>query len=308
MSLPTSFLSLTLDSSPAETRLEFWHASSAQLQLPAEIQIRTLGEVLGEKLNVAELQTDSELLKQTLKENWLSLTRSQDCILVGDDLSPVLMEILPSVPKRILDVGKMDILNRDPSRKWLAHCRLRESLHDSVIGAAPRLDTTQVAYVTGLGADMRVGVDVAVQLGFPVIKLVVPKRAEGEFAVTQLRRNYFSIDFQVLEYADLTMQKNNGTLLVNTVNFKIEADLRQDLSYLNFILDEGLICDLNLLPLQNQMIEEARNVGLPTLAGWQILGHQDWLLLRTMFPDWSVLRTDYLRHWQEHLASSPTKV
>jgi hypothetical protein len=275
-------------------RTKFWRERWSVWGETAPLEISSLATLWGD---TGPLDAGEDAAKW-LKQHWREWTNLAHGIFVGEDFNALLLKVLPSVPKKIVDIQKVDVLARDERRKWWPECRLRDSLHELVIGRTPHLDCSQMAYVTGLGLEMRVAMAVVAQLGFPTINLVVMDLVEGEKALAELQRKYFSVKINLLENADLTMQKNNGSLLINTARDEQTSDLIRDLSYLNFVLADGLVVDMNVLPLKNQMIEEARNVGLPVLLGWEILGYRDYLLLKQMIPsmkiDFSTYKTDWL--------------
>jgi hypothetical protein len=226
-------------------------------------------------------------------------------IFLEQDYSPVVISSLHQVPAKILEISTLDALLRDPAGRWWPHSYLKLALHEKIAERAPALDCTQIAYVTGDNFVMQVAVSVAVQLGFSSIHIVVSHPEQSKDWTKVLQRKYFGIEFKLISSSDLTLQKNNGSLLINTVDSQQSEGLMEDLSYLNFLLAGGLVVDLNILPLKNHLIEEATHVGLPVLAGSEVHGYTDFLVLKDAIPDFAFSKSDYMNSWSEFLISKP---
>ncbi len=247
---------------------------------------------------------ESVCSKEELTKNYASLIKDVDGALVSEAYSKIFFEIYPQVSRRILEVKKIDCLIRDSGGIW-PHCLMRESLHELIIQKANKLDTQMRAYVTGSESSMRVAISAAIQLGFAEICIVVDEVEVAQSILVDLQKTFFSVQFYILKNTDLTLQQNNGTLLVNTVRLEGKAEFIEDLTYLNFISLEGLVVDINLFPLVNPLIEESKHVGLRTLSGAELRGHMDWLFLKKIFGQVSVDAKTYVQKWLDVLKNKP---
>jgi len=271
-------------SEPFLPRRKFWQASVEEFQ----------------KMEFIDAHPD----KEELKKNHSELFQNMDAAFISEEYSGAFFEIFQNVTRRILEGRKIDSLFKTESGIW-PQCLMREALHELIIQKASRLDTQMRAYVTGSGASMRVALAMLVQLGFSEINIVVDEPEMAQSILSEVNKTFLLVNFHVLRNTDLTLQPNNGSLLINTVRLEEKGELIEDLSYLNFISLDGLVVDLNLQPVSNQLMEEAGNVGLKILSGIELQGYMDWLFLKRLFGHVSLTSAQYLQKWEEFFKNKP---
>lgn len=254
-------------------------------------------------------QGEASFLEEGSAKQWLKeLKKLKDVagIFVENDSAQALIQAMEVFPQKIRELRTFDCLLPDTAGQWWPHCYLKLALSERISLKAPHLDCTQIAYITGDGNNMKVAASIAVQFGFPIIFLVIDESQSVEDTLAHLRRQYFGINFQTITSGDLTLQKNNGSLLINTARFDKSEEFIEDLSYLNFLLAGALVVDTNVLPLTNNLLSEALHVGLTTLGGAEVLGLADYLLLRDILDSVKVSRVlsseQYLEQWSQFLS------
>jgi hypothetical protein len=225
-----------------------------------------------------------------------------DVALVSADYSKIFFEYFPQISRRLLEVGRIDMIEKTQITSPL--CLAREALHELIVEKAPNLDTHAKAYVTGADASMRVALSVLVQLGYRHINIVHDEVEMIEGIISELKRFYFGVQLYSLKNMDLTLQPNNGSILINTVQLDNQPDLLQDLSYLNFIYGSGLIVETNTFPLGHSLIDEAKNVGLTVLSGAEVGGQVDWMFLRKLFGQVPWPAGEYRQKWIQFLKNT----
>ena len=200
-------------------------------------------------------------------QNILHKAKTDWCgFLFEEELGFLVLNGISQIPQKIRRLQAADLVRPDEGGQLWPHCLEAHVLQNSIIQKAPRLDVTQRAYVTGGEQKIRIAVSVVAQLGYQSVYLILEKPNQAEEFLKSLQRDYFGIEFVVLTSQDLTLQKNNGSLLINSMNYSASEVLIEDLSYLNFLLAGGLVVDTNLLPVKNHLLDEAIQVGLPTLS------------------------------------------
>jgi hypothetical protein len=233
-----------------------------------------------------------------------------EALLKSAEVDGVLMPALHSeiflsgsarIPTEVREAGVVDSIIRQNGTMWI-RCFLREALHQLILERASRLDTHSIAYVTGSDSIARLCIVVAVQMGFQKIVLISESQDEAQNLVQQLQKLFFSLEFTVLHESELTLQPNNGSLLLNTLSADIGSVVFEDLTYLNFLKKEGLVVDLPMGALTNPLLDEAEHVGIRHLASGEIWGLRDLLFLRTLSPQiLSLSEADYLKAWTDFL-------
>ena len=243
---------------------------------------------------------DVMIAKEELQKSWKSLFKRMDAAIVAESYSQIFFDILPQINREVREVKKIDSLFK-VSAGWSELCLMREVLHEEIISRVPRLDNRAIAYLVGSGTTMRVGMSVLNQLGYQVVCLVVDDESQVESSLIEMKRYFFNLDIRVMINSDLTLQPNNGSILLNTVRLEGREELITDLSYLNFIREGGLVVDTSLLPIEHQLLEESRNVGLSCISGVEIRAYCDWLFLKKVFGQVSLSKAEYVRKFVLHM-------
>lgn len=243
---------------------------------------------------------DFNLSREELKDQFPKISQDMDAAFVSEAYSKIFFDLFQDISRRILEGKKIDALFRNQGGVW-PHCLMRDSLHQLIVQKANKLDTQARAYVTGSDSTMRVALSTVVQLGFSEVIIVVDEVEMAESTLADAGRTFLLVKIHVLKNTELTLQPNNGSLLINTVKLDGREELIEDLSYLNFISLDGLVIDTNLFPLTHQLMAEAENVGLRTLSGAELRAHMDWSFLNKVFGKVSLDMKEYTQKWLEFL-------
>jgi shikimate 5-dehydrogenase len=245
--------------------------------------------------NVDERRKRFWLEKLQLKLQWVDFSKEQladpvallktslvEGVLVPTVFSEPLLGASTKIPTEVRECGLVDAVVRLQSILWI-RSYLRSALHQLILSHAPKLDTHSIVYVTGSDAQARLCAVVAIRMGFQKIVLISENYEEAQKIVLELTKNFFSLDFRVLRETQLTLQPNNGSLLLNTLPADTGGIVFEDLTYLNFLRKDGLVVDLPFAPaIQNPLLEEATHVGVRRLAGTEIWGLRDFLFLQEL--------------------------
>lgn len=229
--------------------------------------------------------------------------RGVDGLLVDPEQSAELIAASSRVPAEIVESGTVDSLIFDGRNLWI-RCFLREALRRLILLQAPRLDTHSLCYLTGSDAMARLGASVAIQMGFRKLAVISEDSDQLDFFVDNLKRIFFGVDLRLLRETELTLQPNNGSLLINTIPSDSGSLVFEDLTYLNYLDKQGLVVDLPFSPKTNPLLEEARHTKVLELESSTIWGLRDFTFLKAVFgTEMRVAESDYLRRWKEFLSS-----
>jgi hypothetical protein len=233
--------------------------------------------------------------RATLFTDFGEIFSRADIALVDEEYGKIFFEYFPEISRRLLEAKKIDCIYHGAG--IVPHCLMREALHELIVEKAYDLDTHAKAYVTGADSQMRVALSVLVQLGYREINIVHDEAEMIESLIQDLNKFYFGVKLYSLKNRDLTLQPNNSSILINTVKLENHADLLQDLTYLNFIFNSGLVIETNTFPLAHSLIDEAKNVGLKILTGAELSGQIDWLFLKKAFAKVPMPAKEYRSQW-----------
>lgn len=231
-----------------------------------------------------------ECLQQKAKgTEWVQLEhetwKNEKCraYFLSQSASPEILASTTRLSSEVRSTGACDVLVREQETLW-PHNILAEVCLELIVERAPRLDTQSFAYVTGSGPWARTMIAELIQMGFSKLCWVADNVDDIQPAVAELRDAFFGIQLYTLPSEDLTLQANNGSLLVNTISALENPDFVADLSYFNFIQKGGLVVDLQLLPEEKSLLFEASQVGILTLNGTEV-AIRWWARFLTQFMD-----------------------
>ena len=156
-----------------------------------------------------------------------------DAVLLDPEFSDFYMAQMPRVPDEVKGSGLADAALREAGQIWL-RCFVREALKYLILKKAPDLDTHAQCYVTGTGSLSRMGAVVAIQLGYRNIVAMSHDKEEAEIFGAQLKKKFFGLQIHALHEYEMTLQPNNGSLLVNTSSGRAGQFALDDLAYLNY--------------------------------------------------------------------------
>lgn len=234
----------------------------------------------------------------SLLEKVKSLESQVQAFIVDQHFSDILLKEYPRISTEALKVGRFDSLFNDKG-KWWPFLLCRESLQTLISERDPLLDTHSIGYIIGANTLARVAFDALSQFGFNRIKIVEVEENEAESMLAFVNTKYFGIQTQVLKSSDLTHEPNNGSALINCASVQTSADVLEELSFLNFMKKTALVVDTNVTPYTHHLMDEARHVGMKTIAGYELQGLTDWLWLKRLMPDFAIPRADYMTKWNE---------
>ncbi len=148
---------------------------------------------------------------------------------------------------------------------WYPRILLLEAIRHVLVHQARDLDIRNPAFVVGEGVEVRVSASVLATMGFTDIYMVGDEEALKAHR-TVLSRSHLGIRFHLLPVEELTMQAISASILINSADLSKNKSLLTDLSYFNYMDARGYVLDLNLVPVENLLLEEAKRAELKVLA------------------------------------------
>nr|BFD67415.1 hypothetical protein HAGR004_24370 [Bdellovibrio sp. HAGR004] len=225
---------------------------------------------------------------------------------VEPKLSPV---ILPTMKVSTTQVRSVEVLDSffPEDGAWYPRVLLHEALRQVLVTQARDLDIRAPAFVIGHNEEARVVASVLALMGIGDIYLVGER--EGLWDHQQaLQRSHLGIRFHALPTDELTMQAVSAGIVVNTVDLSAQQALLADLSYFNYMNGTGYALDLNLLPLQNLLLEEAEKADLRVLHPVLVAEALTLLWLQRLKPDHDLGRDEIRESWTKFLKQNSSSV
>jgi shikimate dehydrogenase len=210
---------------------------------------------------------------------------------------------IPTLPSEVRTLHCADSMFFTEN-KWWPRINLKEAIRALIVKKARSVDIKESAYIIGEGAVLRMLASLAAEFGFSKIYLVGLSEEDILRQMEDLKRSYIGVDWRLLEAHQLTMQTSGATLLINSLSMAENQVVMSDLAYFNFMKNQGVVVDLNVLPIENALLEEAERANLRTLSGFEVRTQQDLIFIERLgyLPLISV--DAYASKWREFLVGA----
>ena len=168
-----------------------------------------------------------------------------------------LLSDLRSVSEEILLLNCFDFLYFESNLLW-PQCLFQNVLAKTMRQFKPEHDISKRAYVSGLHPYAAVAVHTFLKIGHPEVVWVSNNPEALTTIISQFKKKHFTGKIIPIKDSELTVQLENGTVLLNTVNENEMKETVEDLAYLNFVRHPGLIIDLGHHGKESILTSEAR--------------------------------------------------
>lgn len=234
----------------------------------------------------------------------MDLLERVDAVSVDPLLSSLILPQISVASALVKSVGCLDSFFKE-GRTWYPRLLIHEAIRLVLVEQARDLDTRSPAFVIGDGELSRIVSSVLVEMGIRDLYLV------GDLGFLEhqkeiLMRSHFGSRFHLLPPEELTLQSVSSGILVNTVDLSEQKNLLTDLSYFNYMKSSGFVLDLNVFPVENNLLEEAEREDLRVLSPV--------LCLRQLVPLWmkqlevplQISDDEVCELWEQFLKIVPT--
>ena len=234
------------------------------------------------------------------------LLQGAQAALVTPHMSSEILSKFQVVPTQVRAIELMDSLFFEQGA-WLPRILIHEGLRRVLITEARDLDIRSPAFVVGDEELLRVAAAVLAEMGFAEIFLVgdVAKLAEQKRI---LSRSQLGITFHTLAVEELTMQATSAGIVVNTSDLSQSKALLTDLSYFNFMKQNGFAVDLSSAHVPNALLEEAERAELRTLPYANIMKTVVKLWLERLQSSDLITDDELVQCWMDFLRENPSSV
>jgi len=213
-----------------------------------------------ESLGIAEFWLSLGLPVEWVRGSFDDLMKQKDLagIFVNPDDSAVLLPQFKKVSRLVQETGFVDFVE---ITRGEAHPKsyMREHGIEIFVRSVAALNNQKSAYISGSGPWAQLFCHLAIQMGFRDISLVAENVDTATDMAHRLEKTCFGVNFRVLLHSELTLQPNNGSLLVNTLDALENPEVIADLAYLNFLSLEGLVVEVREAKELNTLADEAEN-------------------------------------------------
>ncbi len=257
--------------------------------------IKIVQEMLQKQGHILDVQTHEDISK--IFENLpVHEKEGVNSVFIHPCLVDDLFSHFQKMPDFVRKSQYMDCLLFD-GKIWWPHIALFENLRQLMVGRGRKIDLRSWGYVTGHSSLARLSIILLADLGFRRIRWVVENPIFVDKMVTELQASFFGTEIEIIPSKSLTLLGNDGSVLINTFACGGENSINQDLYFLNFMISDSLIVDLEGDPLPSQLAQEASQVGHRVLRGDEVFF---WTVHEFIFKkmNWSFSVEDALKEWR----------
>lgn len=223
--------------------------------------------------------------------------------MVGFSVSDQILSGLATIPTLVRLTDSFDSFIREGDT-WYPRLLIFEALRTLVVDKIPDLDNRASGYIVGDNQEARIAAAIMADLGFSTIFVASDNEKNLSRLIEQLQRNFIGIDFKGVEAKSVISQKIQAGFLINCIDLTEQEDLKEDLSYFNFMKANGLVLDLEQAN-DCSLLEEASRASLRVISTADIYLQRDLLFLERTSLHSGFTENDFKDSWHTFLKSHP---
>jgi hypothetical protein len=159
-------------------------------------------------------------------------------------------------------LGVIDTVFFEGNRYW-PNVIYKAAFGDLVFSKVPSLNIKLRCYLAGDHALIEPAIFALSKLGYSDIVWITREPESARTRIDRIQRMLLGLNLTTIDTSELTLQSNNGSLILNGVTDLEEIDLLDDLAYLNFLQPPGMIIDLNCSQPVEWGASEDQSTGYP---------------------------------------------
>lgn len=148
---------------------------------------------------------------------------------------------------------------------------LLEALNSAIVRYGHDFDIRKSAYVIASSYQGLVCAAVCAQLGFQKIVLVDDDMDRSLTSTKILKRSYFGLETKSITSDLITAQREPGSIVINSVELSDHSNLLSDLSYFNFVAQNGVIVDISSESANSPLLKDVVEANLRSVNSLQFL-------------------------------------
>jgi shikimate 5-dehydrogenase len=160
---------------------------------------------------------------------------------------------------------------------------LYEALTQLLLQAPFTIQFQDSVLIVGTGAVARVAVSVLFKTGFRHFLVAAISENEAQDFIIEMSRTLLGVKFTTVPFQQLVHLTSGCSLVVNASPVQDSNFILPELLYFNFLRQEGWVWDFNLEPVRHPFIEEAVELGLRVLRGYEIAASVDGIWVELVF-------------------------
>lgn len=228
--------------------------------------------------------------------SWQSL-QGATAAMVAPSLSEQILLQVQTLPSLVRSLECFDSFFWE-EENWYPRVVKHEVIRHLLISCARDLDIRSPAFVVGFGAEIRIVASVLAHLGFREVVLV-GDMSDIAHQKNILTRSFLGVHFELLDSEHLTLQALSASIIINTWDLSQHQALLTDLSYFNFMKEDGYVLDLFSMSQNNVFLQEAQSAHLRVLSPVTYGASETFLWLTRLKAGSEIPLSELVQAWED---------
>lgn len=242
-------------------------------------------QILSEFLSQQGVENSLEFIEVSpgdFQEVFLSSIEKFEVLRIGSPFLGSSAALVDGQNTRIRNLSTADTFLKRGSQKVLKSF-LYESLHLILMRNSQFFKPEDPALVVGAGAAAKTACGVLVQVGYKEILITNQYAEEAQNLIEDLKKIFFHVKFDFVQPEKLVNLSGNQSILINTTPVVKENTLLEELYYYNFLRADGMVIDLYFTKDVTPLVQEARQIGIRFVQGFETALLTDYLFAKEIF-------------------------
>lgn len=250
-------------------------------------------QVLSEFLNSQGIKNEFQYFStenQNLEDLINEVKKTTKSIRFGSELWDQLNPYVNQTYTDALRIKSIDALYFDEKDGWWPHLSFDEAFSYYLSEFEKGLITRDPVFVIGSGGLARSVVNGLIKIGYAKINIASENEKEALEIQKDFGAIFFNSTFSNTARDSVTLLPGVHNIVVNTYGFPEKDEFLRDLYFFNFLKKNGIVVDLNEVPLDTPLIQIAQDINAKVIQGAKVLVYSDYLWARIAFKKDFVLK------------------
>lgn len=226
-----------------------------------------------------------------------------DALRIASPFGTKTLKLFPKHESWVGQVGAVDSLILF-QKQWWPRPALTLAFNELLKLYGDKLDPRSRVLIVGAGAAARMIIAAIVKIGIKHITIANHVENTAQQLLMKLRRLFVGVEFESCSADKIILLPGSYGCLINTTPFVAENEIISELYYFNFLRTGGMVWDLVTAPLETPLIKEARDIGITTVCGDELLALCDKIWLQWALPQQKFDLVLYQKNLKSYLTGS----
>ncbi len=209
-----------------------------------------------------------------------TVKKDHHSIRFGFELWDSLSDHVNQTYTQTLRLRAVDAIYLDSKDGWWPHLSFDDAISYYLSDYEKSLVTTDPVFVIGSGGLARAVISGLIKMGYAKINIACINKDEALQIQNDFQKIFFNTTFSYTERDNVTLLPGVHNIVINTLDFPEKDEFLRDLYYFNFLKKNGIVVDLNEVPIETPLTYIAKDINAKIIYGYEVLSYGDFLWAR----------------------------